>query len=134
MNVQLQIEEMPNYLAARFTGPTKEAWHEFASIAGRCKRARKNKLLLDFTETCGDLSLTDRYALASKAEVFIVFKLIKVAVVGRPEQFDYKRFGEMVARNRWVNARLFTSVEDAEKWLKTPARRRRPLTRTSPRT
>jgi hypothetical protein len=45
------------------------------------------------------------------------YKLIKVAAVCRPEQLDPQRFGEMVARNRWVNARVFTSVEDAEKWL-----------------
>jgi hypothetical protein len=122
MEAELQIQEMPDYLAVRLTGPTKEAWHNFASIAGHCKRANKNKLLLDFTGTHGKLSLADRYHLGDEAEIFMVYKLIKVAVVGRPEQFDYKKFGELVARNRWLDARLFTSVEDAEKWLKPAAR------------
>lgn len=122
MNIQLQIQEMPDYLAVRFTGPTKEAWRQFVSIAGHCKRAKKNKLLLDFTETHGDLSLADRYHLGDEAEIFMIYKLIKVAVLGRPEQFDYKKFGEMVARNRWLGARLFTSVEDAAKWLKPATR------------
>jgi hypothetical protein len=43
--------------------------------------------------------------------------LIKVAVVGRTEQLDWQKFSEIVARNRWVNARVFTSAEDADKWL-----------------
>jgi hypothetical protein len=117
MNVQFQIEEMPDYLAVRFTGPMKEAWRKFALIAGHCIRAKKNKLLLDFTETYGDLSLMERYLLANKAEIFIIFNLLKIAAIGRPEQFDNKRFGEMVARNRWVDARMFTNLKDAEEWL-----------------
>src|SRR5262245_63392095 len=122
MEAELQIQEMPDYLTVRLTGPTKDAWHKFKSIAGHCQRANKNKLLLDFTETHGELSLADRYRLGDKSEIFMIFKLIKVAVVCRPEQFDYYKFGEMVARNRWLDTRLFTSVEDAEKWLKPAAR------------
>jgi hypothetical protein len=117
MSVGLQIQEMPDYLAVRFTGPTNDAWHKFAFIAGQCKRANKNKLLLDFTDTYGDLSLADRYQLGDKAEIFMMYNLIRVAVVGRLEQFDRKKFGEMVARNRWLDARVFASAEDAEAWL-----------------
>jgi hypothetical protein len=122
MDVEFQTQEMPDYLAVRFTGPTKEAWRKFALIANRCKWAQKNNLLLDFTETYGDLSLVDRYTLGKEAEIFMIFNLIKVAVVARPEQFDYKRFGKMVAQNRWLDVRLFISVEDAEKWLKPATR------------
>jgi hypothetical protein len=119
MSIQLQIEEMPDYLAAKFTGAgaAEEIWRQFELIAKHCKRANKNKLLLDSTETRGKTSLADRYRLGDEADIFMYYKLIKVAYVGRPEQLDPKRFGEMVARNRWVNVRVFTSVEDAEKWL-----------------
>jgi hypothetical protein len=119
MSVQLQIEEMPDYLAANFTGEgeAEEIWRQFELIAEHCERANKNKLLLDLTENYGTLSLVDRYRLGDVAEIFVYYKLIKVAVVCRPEQLDYQRFGEMVARNRWVNARVFTGLEDAEKWL-----------------
>jgi hypothetical protein len=117
MNVRLHTEEMPGYLAVRFSGATKDAWRQFELIAERCKRANKNKLLLDFTKTYGDLSLAHRYHLGDKAEIFVFYKLMKVAIVGRLEQFDYKKFGEMVARNRWVNARIFTNAEEAEEWL-----------------
>lgn len=59
----------------------------------------------------------ERYWLGDQAETFMFHNLIKVAVVGRTEQLDWQKFGEIVARNRWVNARVFTSVEDADKWL-----------------
>jgi|GEM_PF-962829 len=119
MSVRLQIEEMPDYLAAKFTGEgeAEKIWRQFELIAEQCKRANKNKLLLDITETYGRISFVDRYRFGDVAEIFVYYKLIKVAVACRPEQLDHKRFGEMVARNRWVNARVFTSVEGAEKWL-----------------
>src|SRR5215467_3570544 len=105
MSIQLQIEEMPNYLAARFTGTgaAEEIWRQFEFIAERCKRANKNKLLLDMTETHEDLFLADRYFLGDAGEVFMFYNLIKVAGVARPDQLDPKRFVEIVARNRWVN-------------------------------
>jgi hypothetical protein len=117
MNIQSQIEEMPCYLAVRFTGATKEAWRQFELIEEHCKRANKNKLLLDFTETYGDLYLAERYYLGDEAQIFVSCKLMKLAIVGRPEQLESQKFGEMVVRNRWINARVFTNVEDAEEWL-----------------
>ena len=118
MSVRFQIEEMPDFLAARFTGAgtAEEAWRQFESIVEHCERANKNKLLLDFTEVQAKISLADRYFLGEGAKVF-ARHASKVAAVGRPEQLDPRRFGEMVAQNRWVNVRAFTNVEDAEKWL-----------------
>lgn len=119
MSVQLQIEEMVDYLTVRFigAGTVEEIWRQFELIAERCKRANKLKLLLSVVEAYGGVSLIDRYTFGDKAQIFVYYKLIKVAAACRPEQLDPQRFCEMVARNRWVNARVFTSVEDAEKWL-----------------
>src|SRR5262245_50396920 len=96
MSIQLQIEEMPDYLTAKFTGAgaAEEIWRQFELIAKHCKRANKNKLLLDSTETYGKTSLADKYRLGDVAEIFMFYKLIKVAYVSRPEQLDPKRFGE----------------------------------------
>jgi hypothetical protein len=117
MSLQLQIEEMPDYIAAKFTGPgaAEEVWQQYELIAYRCKRANKNKLLLHFLEAHGEISLVDRYFLGSEAQIF-ERNDIQVAVAGRPEHLDEKRFGETAARNRGVNFRVFTNVEDAEKW------------------
>jgi len=117
MSIQLRIEEMPDYLAVRFTGATREVSEQFELIAEHCNRANKNKLLLDFTDTYGELSLVERFWSGAQAETFIFHHLIKVAGVARPEQFDLERFGEKVARNRWINAFVFTSAEEAEEWL-----------------
>jgi len=118
MSVRLQIEEAPDYLAARFIGAVtiEEVAHRFEVIAEQCKRANKNKLLLDFTEAHIEGSLADRYFLGEQALIFARYGL-KVAGVGRPEQLDPQKLAEMVAQNRWVNLCGFTNVEDAEKWL-----------------
>jgi len=110
---------MPGYLAAKFTGvgATEEIWRQFELVAERCDRANKNKLLLDFVGAYADASLPNRYFMAERAEIFTHYKLIKVAVAVRPERLDPQKFGEMAMRNRGVNARVFTNVEDAEKWL-----------------
>ena len=117
MSVQFQAEETPGYLAIKFTGATMEAYGQFELIAEHCGRANKNKLLLDFTNTHGGLSLAERYWLGDHAETFMFHNLIKVAVVVRPEQRDPQKFGERVARNRWVNACVFTTAYDAKEWL-----------------
>ncbi len=118
MSIQLKIEEMPDYLSARFTGAgtAEEVWRQFETIAEHCKRANKNKLLLDFTEAHGKVSLADRYFLGDEAQIFTRFQL-KVAAVARPERIDPHRFMEMVAQNRMVNGRGFTDFQSAEEWL-----------------
>jgi hypothetical protein len=55
--------------------------------------------------------------MAEEAGIFALYKLRKVEVTVRPERLDPRRFGEMAMRNQWVNARVFTSVEDAVEWL-----------------
>jgi hypothetical protein len=119
MGIQLQMEQMSGYLAARFigSGALEDIWRQFELIAEHCKRANKNRLLLDFTEFHAGISLADRYFLVTSARIFAQYKLIKTAYFARPEQVDSKKFGELVARNRWINARVFTNIEDAEEWL-----------------
>ena len=82
MSVQLQIDEMPGYLIARFigAGATKEVERQFGSLAEKCKSSKKNKLLLDFTEVPADISLVDRYDLGRRTLVFAQYKC-KVAAV-----------------------------------------------------
>jgi hypothetical protein len=118
MSLQLQIEEMPDYLIAKFIGPgaPEEVWQQYESIAERCKRANKNKLLLHFLEAHAEISLVDRYFLGGEAQIFKRYNL-QVAIACRPEHLDEKKFVEIVARNRGVNLRVFTNVEDALEWL-----------------
>jgi hypothetical protein len=118
VKMKIQLEEIIGYLAVRFTGAgtVEEAWRQFESIVEHCERANKNKLLLDFTEAQAEISLADRYFFGERAKIF-ARQASKVAAVGRPDQLDPRRFGEMVAQNRWVNVRAFTNAEEAAKWL-----------------
>ena len=118
MSIRLQIEERLEHLAARFIGTDtmEEIERQFESLAEKCQRTNKHKLLLDLTGLSAGLSLVDAYFLGEKALVFRRHKC-KVAAVGKPEQHDSHRFFELVSQNRLVNLRTFTNVEDAKAWL-----------------
>jgi hypothetical protein len=51
MSIQLQMEQMPGYLAARFTGAgaPAEGSQQAELIAEHCKRTNNDKLLIDTT-------------------------------------------------------------------------------------
>jgi hypothetical protein len=119
MSIQVQIEEMPGYLAANFigVGTVEDAWRQFELIAEQCKRANKNKLLLNFTEYRADVFLHEKYLLVERATIFAHYGVIKIAGVDKTERLDPQKFEEIVALNRGMNARGFTNVEDAEQWL-----------------
>src|SRR5215471_13855626 len=121
MSIQFQIEEMPDYLAVRFTGTgaVEDVPQPFELIAEYCIRANKNKLLLDFTGArgYGKLYLADRYFFGEQAQIFARYELGKVAVIARPERVDPEKFADVVAQNRGINLRSFTNVEEAREWL-----------------
>src|SRR5215475_16128447 len=121
MSIQFQIEEMPDYLAVRFTGTgtVEDVPQPFESIAEYCKRANKNRLLLDFAGAYGygKLYLADRYFFGEQTQIFARYELLKIAVVARPERVDPEKFADVVAQNRGMNLRTFTNVEDARELL-----------------
>ena len=118
MSVQLQTEQMPGYLAARFTGAgvAEDVWRHFDFIAEHCKRTKNNKLLIDTTRAEGEISLVERFLVAKRALAFAHYA-ITVAFVDLLERIDPQRFFELVARNREVNARVFSDLQSAEEWL-----------------
>ena len=118
MGLQLQMEQMPDYLAARFTGAgvPEEVWRQFESIAENCKRTKNNKVLIDTTKAAGEISLLERFLMGERTQTFARYGL-KVACFETPKRIDPQRFGEMVARNRGVNLRVFTDFNAAEEWL-----------------
>jgi len=118
MNFQLQIEQMPSYLVARFIGAgvADEIWPQFESIAEHCKYTKNNKVLIDVTRAEAKFSLLDRFLGGESARIFAVYN-IKVAGVDTPERIDPEKFGVLVARNRGVNVDMFTDFQAAEEWL-----------------
>ena len=118
MSFQLQIEQMPGYIAARFIGlgAPGEASEQFESIAEYCKRSKNGRLLIDTTRYEVKISAIDRFHLGERLQVFASHR-IKVAFVSRPEQIDPRKFGALVAQNRGVSVDAFTDLCAAEEWL-----------------
>jgi len=118
MSLQLQMDEMPGYLAARFTGGgvPGEALDPIESIAERCKSTNNDKLLIDITGFEGKISTVDRFLFGERLGIFAPYK-IKVALVSKPEQIEPRKFAVMLARNRGVTIEVFTDFQRAEEWL-----------------
>jgi len=118
MTFQLQMEQMPGYLAARFIGAGEpgEAPQQFVSIAEHCKHTKNDKLLIDTTRYDVKVSAIDRFLMGERLQIFARHR-IKVAFACRPEQLDPGKFGVLVARNRGVSVDAFTDFQAAEEWL-----------------
>src|SRR5262245_24276701 len=118
MSIQLHMEQMPDYLAARFigSGGAEEVWRKFESIAEHCKRANGNKLLIDISGARGKLSVIEKYLAAEESQIFARYG-IKVVFIEAPERMDPRRFFLMAARNRGVKVEAFTDWQAAEEWL-----------------
>jgi hypothetical protein len=118
MSFQLQLEERPGYLAAKFigSGAAEEVWRQFELVAAHCQRAKVDKLLIDISEARGTLSLTEKYLAAEEARIFARLG-IKIAFIEIPERVDPRKFLLLAARNRGVNVEAFTDLQSAEEWL-----------------
>jgi hypothetical protein len=118
MSIQLKMEQMPGYLAARFTGvgvpPGGSQQAEL--IAEHCKRTNNDKLLVDTTGVDLKITLADRFFAGKRWGIFAGHR-IKVAFVSRPEQIDPGKFAILVAQNRGVTVETFTDLQAAEEWL-----------------
>jgi hypothetical protein len=118
MSIHLHMEQMPDYLAARFSGSgvAEEVWRQFELIAEYCKRTNGDKLLIDITGAKGKLSIIEKYLAAEESRVFAQYG-IKVVFIETPERMDSRRFFLVAARNRGVNVEAFTDFQSAEEWL-----------------
>jgi hypothetical protein len=118
MSLQLEFEERPAYLVARFSGAGTllEARQQFGLIAERCRSANTLKLLIDTTGAQLAMSFAERVETGQSAFVF-ARQGIRVAMLPAPEQVDPGKIGEMVAQNRGVLNRVCTSLAEAEAWL-----------------
>jgi hypothetical protein len=118
MSIQLQMEQMPDYLVAKFigSGVAEEVWRHFEPIAEHCKRVKGDKLLIDITRAEGKISVIEKYSAAEEARIFVQYG-IKVAFIETPERMDSRKFFLLAARNRGVNVDAFTDFQSAEEWL-----------------
>jgi hypothetical protein len=81
-----------------------------AESEARCIRA----VLVDATAIPVVLTTTDRYTMGVAASARLDAR-VRVALLGAPVTID--GFGELVARNRGANVRVFTDEARAVEWL-----------------
>ncbi|HEV2665708.1 MAG TPA: hypothetical protein VG324_12390 [Blastocatellia bacterium] len=119
MSIQLQMEQMPGYLVARFigSGVAEEVWRQFELIARYCRRAKGDKLLIDVTRAEGEAaSVIEKYFAAEESRIFARYRM-KVAVIEKSERMDPRRFFLLAAQNRGVSVEAFTDFQAAQEWL-----------------
>jgi len=93
-----------------------EAWQ---AIARECQRRDFQRVLIE-EDIASQITAIEMFTVVS-ALPSMGFARIKLAFVDRHlSQQDLNAFGETVAVNRGMNAKIFASVEEAEEWLLTP--------------
>lgn len=107
-----------DWLVVRTSGPINVDWFVgvIAQIAAAARAVPAAAILVDISEMFGPLDDLARYRFAMAAVSADVAG--PIAMVGREGLVDPGRFGEVVARNRGVNVRVFTEEPEARMWLR----------------
>ncbi len=113
------FEDYPKYLYALVHGE-KYGYEILAGflheIADECQKRNFNKVLVE-ENISATASQTDVFRIASELPQ-LGFSNIRLAYIDRfSEQQELNEFGQEVAENRGVDVQIFSSQEDADKWL-----------------
>ena len=81
-----------------------------------CEENRCNRILVDETRLTSVLDTVGQYEMVTRL-VAKVHSYLKVAMVVNPANYAETSFGSMVAENRGINIRVFTSLAEARGWL-----------------
>ena len=123
MTSQFHIEVRPTYIFTEMSGTFqldkfKDLLKESLSA---CAEHDKSKLLIDIRTLEGEVAIFERYELATYfanlSQSDPKTMEVQVAVVGYTPIVDPNRFGEKVAVNRGVNAKVTTDITEAYNWL-----------------
>ncbi len=79
-----------------------------------CQTESHQKFLVNISNMTGKVSPMERFELAVKGASLFLYKG-KYAIVYRKEEIN--RFAETVGVNRGLNARIFSEMDEAMKWL-----------------
>ena len=121
MDYTLTFEKREGYLYFYVTGRdslevSKAFWRE---IIETTLKLNYNKVLVD--EDLEDtVSFGEIYDIITTGLEIPNIREISIAVVDRHiDQTNLNLFGAIVASNRGINTKIFTTLEDAEQWLRS---------------
>lgn len=112
------FESGPDGLVVRLRGTTNFAWFKAQMLQAIAvvRATAPRSVLIDFRDLTMPLTDFDRYDLGVMAVGPGL--AMPIATVGSAATIDPKRLGEMVARNRGGNVRVFTDYDEARAWLR----------------
>jgi hypothetical protein len=117
---RITFENRPEYLYALVEGErdsyeiSRQFWSE---IAAECERVRPKRLLVEEDLKQQLPSIADTYqGAAERPDMGLVG--IRIAFFDvHPDQHEQNQFGELVARNRGINMKVFVDRDEAVRWL-----------------
>ena len=116
----ITFEHRPNYLYVYVKGDSdsyeisKAYWSE---VSAECAEHNVRKLLVDEDLAAPMSSMSEVFHGASERS-FMGLSGLKIAFVDRhAEQHEQNLFGELVATNRGLFCKVFSTLEEGEKWL-----------------
>jgi hypothetical protein len=118
MTTDLEFGPQDGWLIARLNGThyLAEVPAMYQQIAEACLQAGVKRVLVDISRARIPLSVPDKFTIGEQTTIFSRHGL-KVAALVSAAQVLANNFGELVARNRGVNLRVFTRRRPAEDWL-----------------
>ena len=120
--IKTTVRVHPDYLEIGCTGMYSRAESLRVGEEAYAEAARSNRdaLLVDVRGVAGRVpTILDRFEFGTRiAKHYLVFDpRIRLAVLGHEPMIHPDRFGELVARNRGADARVFTDEARALDWL-----------------
>lgn len=79
-----------------------------------CRKENYKKVLVNVTNMPGKIKTLQRFEIGVQGAL-IFRNLIKVAVLYRASEINW--FAETVSKNRGLNAKIFSQMDEALKWL-----------------
>ena len=110
------IEQRDGYIYVQYD--EEYSFDVFISISKQvfdlCQKENYKRVLVNVTNMPGKVRTFQRFEIGVQGSL-IFRNLIKVAVLYRKEEIDW--FAETVSKNRGLNAKIFSQMDEALKWL-----------------
>jgi hypothetical protein len=113
-----RLDARSSYLFAAGCGEfdPAQAMTLFKTVVDECQKHKHNKLLIDFTQVEGEISILVLYDLGIKTAQQAA-GISHLALIDRPERILPDRFWQTVTRNNGLSTLVTASFREAEEWL-----------------
>jgi hypothetical protein len=120
MSYQLDVEKRGNFLYATVTGTNnaETVLNYMNEVKDRCTAEDCYRVLIDERLDGPRMDEMEIFAMISEGTPDALGFFEALAYVDQEQDFEVVKFAETVAVNRGIPVAVFSSVEDAENWLR----------------